>query len=420
VPILALGVSYRRAPVELLERLAFAREDLPKAYHHLMGAESVRGAVVLSTCNRVEVVAEVDAYHTGFEALRRFLAEAREVDLSDLDDPLTSHYEEEAAEHLFSVSAGLESMVRGEPQVLSQVRQAYLAAEAEDAPGPVLSELFRRAIRTGRRARSETSVGANPGAFVHAGAALAERAVGGLAGRSLLVVGAGKMSELALQHLAERGVGGSTVLSRSTTRAARVARSAGGRSGGLGQLPDALARADVVISATGATGVVIDREVVARALRGREGRPLFLLDLAVPRDVDPSAGELPGVVLANIDHLRDVVPGADEAEVQATHRIVGEEVARFAAWRRAARLAPVIEELYGRGERIRRAELERVRSRLAGLSQQEREAVEAATRAIVAKLLHHPVVRAKETGDAADQQARLLARLFGLEEPPSA
>ncbi|HYY99855.1 MAG TPA: glutamyl-tRNA reductase [Candidatus Binatia bacterium] len=420
MPILVLGVSYRRASVELLERLAFGREDLPKAYHHLLGAEAIRGAVILSTCNRVEVAADVDAYHGGFQALRSFLAESRDVDPAELAEPLYSHYEEQAAEHLFSVAAGLDSMVRGEPQILSQVRQAYRAAEAEEAPGPVLTALYNRAIRAGRRARSETAIGAGPGAFVEAGASLAERAVGGLAGRSLLVVGAGKMSELALRHLMDRGVGRATVLSRSPDRAARLARVARAAAGGLPQIPEALAETDLVVSATGAAGIVIGRETVARALQGRGGRPLFLLDLAVPRDVEASAAELPGVHLANIDHLKDLVPAADEREVESARRIVQEEVARFTAWRRAARLAPVIEELYSRGERIRRAELDRFRARLAGLTEDERQAVEAATRAIVAKLLHNPVVRTKEAGDALDQQSVLLARLFGLEEPPPA
>jgi glutamyl-tRNA reductase len=421
MPVLALGVSYRRAAVELLERLAFAREDLPKAYHHLMGADPVRGAVILSTCNRVEVVAEVDAYHTGLQALGAFLAESRDVDPAELAGPLVAHYEDQAAQHLFRVAAGLDSMVRGEPQILSQVRQAYLAAEAEDAPGPILTALFRRAIRTGRRARSETAIGAGPAAFVEAGAELGERAVEGFSGRSALVVGAGTMSELALRHLVARGVERVTVLSRSPDRAARLARTVGAASSGsLQQVPRVLPDADVVITATGAAGTVITADAVARAVAGRTDRPLFLLDLAVPRDVDPKAGEFPGVTLANIDHLKDVVPAADEAEVRAAARIVEEEVARFVSWRRSARMAPVIEELYGRAERVRRAEIERVRSRLAGLSEEERQAVDAATRAIVAKLLHDPVVRTKAAKEPGDQSARLLARLFGLEEPPPA
>ena len=175
-----------------------------------------------------------------------------------------------------------------------------------------------------------------------------------------------------------------------------------------------------MVSGTGATGPIIDRDIMARAVEERAGRPVFLLDLAVPRDVDPGAGELPGVTVANLDHLKGVVAGADEAEIRSVRRIVAEEVARFSGWRRAARLAPVIEGLYQRGERVRRMELDRVRTRLADLTEEERAAVELATRAIVAKLLHDPVVRAKGLPEGADHQARLLARLFGLEDPPPA
>jgi glutamyl-tRNA reductase len=420
MPILALGVSYRRAPVELLERVAFGRDDLAKAYRQLLEAEPVRGGVILSTCNRVEVYAEVDAYHPGLQAVRGFLAESRGVDPEEVAEPLYSHYEDQASEHLFSVAAGLDSMVQGELQILSQVRQAYLAAESERAAGPVLSALFRRAIRTGRRARAETAIGASPSAFVEAGAELAERSLGGLAGRALLLVGAGNMAELALRHLLSRRMAPVAVVSRSEEKAVRLAGLGGGHGGPLADLARGLAEADLVVSGTGATGLIVDRETMARAVNERGGRAVFVLDLAVPRDVDPAAGDLPGVTLANLDHLKDVVAGADESEIRSVRRIVSEEVARFSGWRRATRLAPVIEGLYQRGERVRRRELERVRARLADLTDEERAAVEAATRAIVAKLLHDPVVRAKALSDGADHQARLLAQLFGLEDPPPA
>jgi hypothetical protein len=180
MPILALGVSHRRASIELLERLALGKDEFAKAYHRLQQTEGVRGAVILSTCNRVEVFADVDAYHGGFQALKGFLSESRDVPPEELSEPLYSHYEDQAAAHLFSVAAGLDSMVLGEPQILSQVRQAYKTAEVEGTAGPVLQALFRRAIRTGRRARTETAIGASPSAFVDAGARLAERIAAGL------------------------------------------------------------------------------------------------------------------------------------------------------------------------------------------------------------------------------------------------
>jgi glutamyl-tRNA reductase len=419
MPVLSLGISYRRATVDLLERLAFGEEDLPKAYHHLFGLGSVSEAVILSTCNRIEVYAEVARYHQGFQDLKRFLAEARDVAVEDFAEPLYSHYEDHAAEHLFSVAAGIDSMVVGEPQILSQVREAFKRADREEAVGPALAGLFRHAIRVGRRARGETEIGASPGAFVHAGAVLAEEHLGGLEGRSLLVVGAGKMGSLAIRALRDRGVSSVRVLNRSPERAARLAARAGAGHGSLGEMQAALAEADLVVSSTGATGTVIGVEEVTAAVHGRE-RPLFLLDLAVPRDVDPSARELPSVRVADIDDLRGVVDAGREGEDDELDRvraIVAEETARYAGRRREAKLAPLIAALHERGEVVRAEELERLAGRLAGLSDREREALDALTRGIVKTLLHDPVVRLKELSarGAADAHARALAELFGLD-----
>jgi glutamyl-tRNA reductase len=419
MPILTLGVSYRRAPVELLERLAFADEDAPKAYKRLGELEAVRGGVVVSTCNRVEVTADVESYHAGFQALRAFLSESREVPFEEFSALLYSPYEEQAVQHLFSVASGLDSMVLGEPQILAQVRAAHRAAEQERPPGSLLTALFRRAVRVGRRARAETAIGASPAAFVEAGAELAARALGPLNGRPLLVVGAGAMGDIAVRTLVARGMGPVTVVNRTQSRGEALARRTGAKAMGLTHLPEALAEADLVASFTGASEVVVDRRSVERAIEARNGRPLFLLDLAVPRDVDPAVIQLPNVHLVDIDALKDVVIGADEAEIGRVRAIIAHEVARFAEWRRASRLAPVIRALYDRAEWIRSAELRRAGGKLEHLSEEERAAVEAATRAIVAKLLHHPVVRAKQIGEGDDVDIRLLARLFDLEPPPS-
>ena len=416
MPVLALGVSYRRAPLALLERLAFPSDSLPKAYHHLTNTDGIRGGVLLSTCNRVEVYADVEAYHGGFQAVKRFLSEAREIAPEELGDPLYSHYEDQAAEHLFSVAAGMDSMVLGEPQILSQVRQAYKTAEAEGTTGPLLRELFRRAIRAGRRVRSETELGASPGAFVEAGAAMAGQALGGLGGKTVLIVGAGKMSELAASLLGE--VAGSiTVLGRRRERAERLAHAVKGSAGTMTEIEGALHRADLVVSATNSARAVIRSDAVERAMRHREN-PLFVIDLAVPRDADPDIAGIEGVSLVDIEGLRASVHRADASEVERARLIVGEEVGRFAAWRRASRLAPVIQAVFDRGERIRRGELDRLRARLSGLTEEQRAAVETATKALVSKLLHRPVTRAKELYDRGESTDRLLADLFELEPPP--
>jgi glutamyl-tRNA reductase len=419
MPVLALGVSYRRAPVELLERLAIPEEAEPKAYRRLEGLGSVRESVLLSTCNRVEVYAEVPLYHQGFQDLKRFLSEASDVPVEEFAEPMYSHYEDDAAEHLFAVAAGLDSMVVGEPQILAQVRAAYRRADTEGATGPNLARLFQRAVRAGRRAREETGVGASPAAFVEAGAALAERHLGTLRGVDALVVGAGEMGGLAARVLRQQGVGRITVLSRRPDRAQRLAGKVGAAHGGLDALPEALATADLVVSSTQATAPVIPAEAVRRAA-DRSARPRFLLDLAVPRDVEPEAGKAPGVRLADIDDLGRALEGTGgdpREEVARARAVVEEEARRFAVDRRTAGLAPLIEALHARGEHVRASELRRVAGRLEDLSDREREAVEAATRRIVRRLLHEPVVRLKDLAGrgAEDGSARALAELFGLE-----
>lgn len=422
MPVLALGVSYRRAPVELLERLAFGEEDLPKAFQRLLDLEAVTEGAILSTCNRVEVYAAVDSYHAGFQDLKRFLAEARDVAPEEFAEPLYAHYEDDAAEHLFTVASGVDSMVLGEPQILAQVRAAYRSAETERSVGPTLSSLFRAAIRAGRRVRAETAIGASPAAMVGAGADLADAALGGLAGRSVLVVGAGGMAGLAVRHLHDRGVGRLRVLNRSLDRAEALASRAGGEAGGLEGLASAIGSADLVVSSTGAAGVVIREATVRQAIaEGRDQRPLFVLDLAVPRDVDPAVADLPGVTLADIDDLKDSLAGNGAAaeEVDKARTIVAEEVNRFAAWRRTAKLAPLIQALRDRGARIQAAELARMAPKLGGLSDRQWAAVEALATGIVAKLLHDPIVRLKQFGaTGSDALAAAMAELFGLDDDP--
>jgi glutamyl-tRNA reductase len=432
--VLSLGISYRRAGVDLLERVAFGDDDLTKAYRAAADEGAIEGAVILSTCNRVELYAHVPAYHAGFLALKRLLAETRTVDPDELGDAIYSHYEEAATEHLFEVAAGLDSMILGEPQILSQVRAAYRRADGEHATTSALAHLFGAAARVGRRVRTETAIGAAPDAFVAAGVDLADEWLGGrLADARATVIGAGQMATLAVRHLRGRGVRAIRVLNRSTERARslveRVGGEPGGEYGGLDRLVDAVTRSDVVISATGASGVVVQTSTVAAAMADRGGRRLFLLDLAVPRDVDPSGGAVDGVRLIDIEALGERVatgvgPGNDaiSADVERAREIVRDEVRRFTLRRRSERLAPLITALRERGDALARSELQRFRSDLASLTPDERSAVEALARGIVAKLLHDPIVRLKERagpgGDTA--YAAMVAELFGIDHlgPP--
>jgi glutamyl-tRNA reductase len=422
MPILAIGISYRRATVELIERLAFAEEELPKAYRRALDDEAIEEAVILSTCNRVEIYGSVPAYHAGFLALKRLLCEPHGVDPVEVSEPLYSHFEEDACRHLFAVAAGLDSMVTGEPQILAQVRQAHRRASAEGAAGPAVTALFHGATRAGRRVRAETGLGAAPDAFVRAGTGLAEKDLGGLSGKRALVVGAGRMAALAVNQLRQRGVGSVRVLNRSPERARLIAQRSDAEHGDLSELSEAIRHADVIVSATGATVLLIHGSTVREAMAGRTN-PMFILDMAVPRDVEPSVSGIEGVRLVDIDGLRATVSQGDarlSEEVDRAESIVDQEVRRFIVRKRSERLAPLIKALRERGDAVLASELGRFRSELSKLTPDERDAVEALARGIVSKLLHDPIVRLKElSGPGNDATyARVLAELFVIEHRP--
>jgi glutamyl-tRNA reductase len=422
MPILAIGISYRRATVELIERLAFAEEELPKAYRRALDDEAIEEAVILSTCNRVEIYGSVPAYHAGFLALKRLLCDPHGVDPVEVSEPLYSHFEEDACRHLFAVAAGLDSMVTGEPQILAQVRQAHRRASAEGAAGPAVTALFHGATRAGRRVRAETGLGAAPDAFVRAGTGLAEKDLGGLSGKRALVVGAGRMAALAVNQLRQRGVASVRVLNRSPERARLIAQRSDAEHGDLSELSEAIRHADVIVSATGATVLLIHGSTVREAMAGRTN-PMFILDMAVPRDVEPSVSGIEGVRLVDIDGLRATVSQGDarlSEEVDRAESIVDQEVRRFIVRKRSERLAPLIKALRERGDAVLASELGRFRSELSKLTPDERDAVEALARGIVSKLLHDPIVRLKElSGPGNDATyARVLAELFVIEHRP--
>ena len=418
MPVLALGISFRRAPIDLLERLAFADDDLVKAYRRVEGDEGVDGAVILSTCNRVEVYGSVASYHAGFLALKRLLAETRGVADGELAEPLYAHWERDAAEHLFAVAGGLDSMVLGETQIQSQVREALRAAAREGAADANLTRLFHAAARAGRRIRQETSIGAAPDAFVRLATDRADAALGGVRDRRAVVVGAGTMASLAVKHLRQRGIGPVRILNRSVAHARALAERTGAEAGELAALPEELAETDLVISATGAIGTVIPADVVRAARDGRgTSASLVLIDLAVPRDVEPAAASIEGVTLIDVEALRALAPEGDDATVARARAIVEDEVRRFVVRRRGDELAPLIRAIRRRGDAVLRGELDRFASRLASLTPDERDAVEGLASAIVAKLLHDPIVALKERSEPGSGRAHahLLAELLGLD-----
>lgn len=415
--VLVFGLSYKTAPVALLERVAVPADDVPKALASLLKREHIGEAVIVSTCNRVEVYAAVSRFHGGVADLRNAFSEWGGVAPEDFVDVAYDYYDDAAAAHLFSVAAGLDSMVVGERQIHLQIRQAFAQAQEEDATGRVLDRLFRHALRVGKRARNETAIAAGGGTMVDVGLAAAEGVIGDLAGRTVLVVGAGKMGGMAARRL--RGLGAEVVVTnRSPDRSERLAERVDGDVLPLSDLVDGIARADLVLASTGASQPLVDVDTVAAATAGR-ARPLVLLDLAVPRDVDPACGDLPGVTVLDVDAVRaQAASGPTGEAVAAAEQIVAEEAQRFAAWTRTVRVEPTIAALRSRAEQVRAAEVERLAGRLGDLDERQRDALEALTRGIVNTLLHEPTVRLKQIADArgADHHAAALAELFDLDD----
>jgi glutamyl-tRNA reductase len=424
VPVFVVGANFRSAPLELLERLAIDAERRPKVLAALLDLEHVHEAVVVSTCNRVEVYTAISRFHGAAGDVRRFLADAAGLPLEELAAHLYDYFEERAVQHLFSVAAGVDSMVVGEAQILGQVREAFAAAQAERTVGPALSALFARAIKVGRRARSQTGIGAGQRSTVSVGLRVAAGQLNGLAGRRVLLVGAGGLARLAGRAVREAGAGELVVANRTPAAGAALARELGGRAVPLDGVADELAAADLVIAATAGTTPTVTAAAVAEALARAPGppRPLVVLDLGVPRDVEPEVRGLPGVVLADLDALRAVLE-TDEGprrEVERVRALIGQETTAYMSGQREARLVPTIRALRARAEQVRQQELAKASTRLAGLDERQRAAVEAVTRGLVNKLLHDPMVRGKSLAARPDGDLYVAAlrQLYGLDPQP--
>ena len=413
--VLAVGVSHRSAPVALLEQVTVGVGDTTSLVQELRSG-AVQEAVVLSTCNRVEVYADVASFHGGLDEVTDLLVARSGVPLDELKKHLYVHYEDQAVLHLFQVACGLDSMVVGEAQILGQLRRSYGAASA--GAGRTLHELFQKALNVGKRAHSETGIDEAGRSLVTVGIEHAMAVVGPLEGRCALIVGSGSMGALAGATLRRGGVAGVVVANRTPANAQRLALSLEGTGIGLDGLQQALVDADVVVSSTGATGLVVRRDVVEQAMAERGGRPLAVLDLALPRDVEPSVRELPGVTLVDLEQLGQVLQGTQAgADVEAVKAIVAEEVGKFLAWQRASRVAPTVAALRARADSVVRSELDRLTQRVPGLVDRERAEVEQAVRRVVDKLLHTPTVRVKELADSTGgvSYAEALQELFGLD-----
>jgi glutamyl-tRNA reductase len=417
--VLVVGLSHRTAPVDLLERATLPPDAAAKLLDDVVSGDHAGEAMVLSTCNRVEVYVDVDKFHGGLAQTSELLARRAGVSLEDLTPHLYVHYEDRAVAHLFAVACGLDSMVVGESQILGQVRASLRAAQDAGTAGRTLGALTQQALRVGKRARTETGIDRAGRSLVTAGLEQASRLLGPVEGRPALVVGAGAMSALAATVLAQRGAGQIVVANRTISHAERVAAGIGGAAVPLTGLGDALAEVDLVVTCTGAVGHVVEADLLADVQRARGERPLVVVDLALPRDVEPGARDLPGVHVVDLETLSDVLERTEHAaDVEATRAIVADEVAAFLTWQRAASVAPTVVALRDMADGVVRAELARLDSRLPGLEPRARAEIEQTVQRVVDKVLHAPTVRVKQlAGEPGGQSyADALNKLFGLDQ----
>ncbi len=417
--VVVIGLNHRTVSLDLLERMTVDASRMPKVLADLRGRDHLSEAVVLSTCNRTEVYAVAERFHGAYGDVRDTLAELSFLPPEAFSDHLYSHYDADAVRHLFSVAAGLDSAVLGESEILGQVKSAWELAHREGTAGSIMSLLFRHALETGKRARTETTISHHTTSISQAAVAMAVDRLGRLDGRRVLVLGAGEMGEGMATSLLGAGAGEVVVANRTWERATELANRVGGRAVRLADLAATLAEVDVLLTSTGASSLMLEHGDLAATMAERPDRPLLIVDIAVPRDVDPSAADIPGVTLLDMTDLRRFVDQGvrgRQNEVVAVRRIVDEELDRFLEVRSAREAAPLVSDLRARAEELRQLELARFESRLAHLDERDRETVEALTRGLLAKLLHDPTVRLKDAAGTAkgDRLADALRDLFGL------
>ena len=419
--LLLVGVSHRTAPIELRERLDFSASGVDRALSALAGSAAGREATIVSTCNRVELYVGCDEPEAARIAVQQFLTEFHGIPAEQLSPHLYVKTGRDAVTHLFRVAAGLDSLVMGEPQVLGQVKDAFNLATKFGCTGTLLNKLFHAAFAVGKRVRSETALSEGAVSVSYAAVALARKIFGNLKGRTVLVIGAGEMGKLTALHMQSQGIGRLVITSRTATHAAALADSIGGAAVPWESLGSALAGADIVITATGASTPIISRSMIAQTMKAGRQQPLFVIDIAVPRDVEPEVGELEQVFLYNIDDLQAVVQeniskrGSEAADAE---QIVTQEVGRFLAWLNSRGAVPTVEALRQRFESIRQSELRRLEPKLASLPPDARARVDEVTRLIVEKLLINPTEQLKMISDAdtVASYSDTLNRLFNLAE----
>ena len=414
--VLVVGISHRTAPVALLERVALDVDGVNKLLGDVVACEHVTESTVIATCNRLEIYADVDRFHGSVEDVSRLLVERAGESTDSILPHLYVHYDDGAVSHLFHVAAGLDSMALGEGQILGQTRNALRRAQEQGTVGPALNVLFQQALRVGKRSRAETDIDLAAPSLVGAALARIDDALGGLTGKRVLILGAGSMAGLATATVSRGGASEITVVNRTATNAERLAREYAARSAPLADLAVELGRADLVIACTGASGILVTSATMQTARPG--GEPLAIIDLALPHDVDPDVGDLPGITLVSLADLADDLRDSDAGrEVEGVRRIVGQEVTAFLSARRQASVTPTVVALRSMATAVVEAEMERLAARLPDLDDAARAEVLQSVRRVADKLLHQPTVRVKELANetGAVSYAAALAELFALD-----
>jgi len=424
VHIMVVGLSHKTAPVEVREKLVFPIQEQGEIFQHLISHDNVAEAVILSTCNRTEIYAVVSDFKKGQDEIVGCLSSFCDLDKSKLLNYLYFKDSENAVCHLFMVTSSLDSMVVGEAQILGQVKEAYKCAFENEATSIIFNKLFRGALSVGKKVRTETGIGENAVSISYAAVQLAKKIFGNLKGHSVFIMGAGEMSELTAQHLLASGVSSVLVTNRTYERAVELAEKFKGKAIKFDDYHNHLQDADIVISSTGAPHHVIHGNVVAKAMQRRKNKPIFFIDIAVPRDVDPEVSDIYNVFLYDIDDLQSVVNTnivEREREAKRAERIIEKEITKFLSWLNSLEVVPTISVLKKKAEGIRISESDKAFSKLQNLSPKDKNLINALTAGIVNKLLHEPIVRVKESADEKSGYiyTESLRYLFGLDDDES-
>lgn len=419
--IVVVGLNYKTAPVEIRERLTFDSSKIGEAMSQLQKKKSILENIIISTCNRTEIYAVVDQVHTGRYYIKEFLSEWFEIEQSEFSPYIFVYEQDGAMNHLFQVACGLNSMVVGETQILGQVRESFLEAQSIQSSGTVFNQLFKQAITLAKKAHTETDIGANAVSVSYAAVELAKKIFGTLENKNVLILGAGKMGELAIQNLYSNGAKNVTVINRTFEKAQSLAERFEGQAKSLNELQCALIDADILISSTGASSFVITKSMMNTVEKIRKGKPLFMVDIAVPRDLDPALAELDSVFLYDIDDLEGIV----EANLQERQKeaakimlMIEAEIVEFNEWLHLLGIVPVISSLREKALAIQGETMKSIERKLPHLSDRDKKVLNKHTKSIINQMLKDPILHAKELASSDDREKamELFVKIFNLEQ----